>query len=219
MSVTNYPANMQPQKLSGQPGSSSQQPIVIDEQSVKEETQPKEGIPSAMPPEYASEQPTHSSPDPDTVDTVYKIVWSDRPEYPLNGKLYIRYNVLPEIHRTVVYCISAFHFQDVRAAFECVYYPSIQLFDNFKPFEGTLRGGSRGVQSVQVSMWYFADRGPYHHPKHTVKDENGNRIMTAVMIMPDQSIVRLHGKMVREGENEDGVWLSGDERRALRLQS
>ena len=68
-------------------------------------------------------------------------------------------------------------------------------------------------------MWNFADRGPDFNPKHTVKDDNENRIMLAIMILKDGSAARLYGKMVREGEDEAEVWLSRDERRRLGLRS
>lgn len=72
---------------------------------------------------------------------------------------------------------------------------------------------------MEISMWNFADRGPDLNPKHRVNDDNGNRIMLVVMITGDGSAVRLYGKMVREGEDENEVWLSKDERGRLRLRS
>ena len=166
-----------------------------------------------------SEQRTHSSQDLGTVDTVYKIVSSDRQEYALNGNVYIRYNLRSEIDSTGWFCIVAFHWHDVHAEFECIYHPSIKLFDVFKLVEGSLRGGTLRIQGVQISMWNFTERGPDLNPKHTVKDDNENRIMLAIMILADGSAVRLYGKMVREGEDKKGVWLSMDERRRLGLRS
>ena len=66
-------------------------------------------------------------------------------------------------------------------------------------------------------MWNFRDRGPDLNPKHAVMDDNGNRIMLVIMILRDGSAVRLYGKMVRDGDDEKEVWLSGDERRRLRM--
>lgn len=72
---------------------------------------------------------------------------------------------------------------------------------------------------MQISMWNFADRGPDLNPKHTVKDDNEHRIMLAIVILRDGSTVRLYGKMVREGEDVNEVWLSKDERARLGLRS
>ena len=72
---------------------------------------------------------------------------------------------------------------------------------------------------MQISMWNFADRGPDLNPKHTVKDDNDNRIMLAIVILGDGSAVRLYGKMVRKEEDEKEVWLSKDERERLGLRS
>ena len=72
---------------------------------------------------------------------------------------------------------------------------------------------------MHVSMWNFADRGPDLNPKHAVRDDNGNRIMLAIMVLGDGSTVRLYGKMVREGDDEREVWLSRDERRRLGMRS
>ena len=72
---------------------------------------------------------------------------------------------------------------------------------------------------MQISMWNFADRGPYLNAKHKVKDDNGNRIMLVLMILKDGSAVKLYGKLVREGDDEKEVWLSKDERERLGLRS
>lgn len=192
--------------------------MIIDEQSSRENIQPKKSISSFTPPEDPSEQDAQSSQELKTVDTIYKIVCSHRHEYSLKGNVYIRYNVPPEVDSTSWFCIVAFHWHDVQAEFECIYHPSIKLFDNFKRVEGSLRGGSGGIQSVQISMWNFADRGPGLNPKHRVNDDHGNRIMLAVIILKDGSVVRLYGKMVREGEDENEVWLSNDERGRLGLR-
>ena len=85
--------------------------------------------------------------------------------------------------------------------------------------EGSLRGGAIGVQGVHISMWDFADRGPDLNPKHAVKDDNGNRIMLAIMILRYGSAGRLYGKMVREGDDETVVWFSREERRRLGMPS
>lgn len=209
---------MHPKVSSVQHGPSSQETIIIDDQTTGGNAHPKETTSSVTPPEHLSEQRAHCSQDDGTVDTIYKIVCSDRQEYSLNGNVYFRYNVPPERESTGWFCIVAFHWHDVQAEFECVYHPSIKLFDNFKPVQGSLRGGKGGIQSVQISMWNFADRGPDLNPKHTVKDDNENRIMLAVMILKDASAVRLYGKMVREGDDEKEVWLSKNERRRLGLR-
>ena len=211
---------MDPKESSAQSGSSSREPLILGDQA---NIQSKESISSIMPPEHPSQQPAQrpasSSQDPETVDTIYKIVCSDRYEYSLNGKVYFRYNIPPERRSTGWFCIVAFHWHDVQAEFECVYHPSIKLFDDFKPVQDSLKGGRGGIQSVMISMWNFADRGPDLNPKHTVKDDNGNRIMLAIMITGDKSIVRFYGKIVRDGEDENEVWLSKDERDRLGLRS
>ena len=209
---------MHPKESSAQPGTSFQEPIIINDETSRGNTQPKKSTSSVAPPEHPSEQLAHSSQDAGTVDTIYKIVCSDRQEYSLKGNVYIRYNVPPEKDSTRWFCIVAFHWHDVQAEFECVYHPSIKLFDEFRAVEGSLKGGSGGIQSVQISMWNFADRGPDLNPKHTVKDDNENRIMLAIMILKDASAVRLYGKMVREGEDEKEVWLSKNERGRLGLR-
>ena len=210
---------MHPTGSSAQPAPSSQKSTSIDDQTGREDIQVM-GEPSPVTPlDHSSKQPTHSSQDLETVDTVYKIVCSDRHEYSMKGNVYIRCNIPPERDSTGWFCIVAFYWHDVQAEFECVYHPSIKLFDDIKPVNGSLRGGSGGIQSVQISMWNFADRGPDFNPKHTVKDDNENRIMLAIMILNDGSAVRLYGKMVREGEDEKEVWLSKDERRRLGLRS
>ena len=173
---------------------------------------------SNMPQEDPSEQPAHEEQDVVTVDTVYKIVYSNRRLYPADGKLYIRYNVPPERDSTGWFCIAAFYWQDVQAEFECVYHPSINLFDDFKPVKGSLRGGSKGIQSVQILMWNFADRGPDLNFKHTVRDDNGNRMMLAILILKDESAVRLHGKMLIGGQDEKEVCLSKEEHARLGLR-
>ncbi|KAF6226186.1 hypothetical protein HO133_009052 [Letharia lupina] len=210
---------MRPKEYSAQPGSSLREHMIVDDLTSRGTTQPKKSFSSVTPLEYPSKDPAHSPQDPKTVDTIYKIVYSDRHEYSLNGNVYIRYDVPPERDSTGWFCIVAFHWQDVQAEFECVYHPSIKLFDDFKPVGGSLRGGSEGVQSVRISMWNFADRGPDLNAKHTVKDDNENRIMLAVMAVGDGSAVRLYGKMVRGGEDENEVWLSEDERGRLGLRS
>ena len=210
---------MHPRAISAQPGSSLRGPIDIEDQSNRGNLQSKQAISSVTPSEHPFKQLAQSSQDPETVDIKYKIVCSDRHDYSLKGSVYFRYNVPPERRSTSCFCIVAFHLHDIQADFECVYYPSIKLFENFKPIEGSLRGGGGGIQSVEISMWNFADRGPDLNPKHTVNDDNGNRIMLVVMITGDRSAVRLYGKMVREGEDENGVWLSKDERRRLGLGS
>ena len=206
-------------KSSAQRGSSSQEPILVDDQSSRGGTPPNEDMSSVKPAALSSTQPPHSSQDPETVDVIYKIVSSDRYEYSLKGNVYFRYNIPPERRSTGWFCIVAFSWHDVRAEFECVYHPSIKLFDDFKPIEGSLKGGSGGIQSVEISMWNFADRGPDLNPKHTVYDDNGNRIMLAVMITDVGLAVRLYGKRVREGEDASKIWLSKDERRRLGLSS
>ena len=210
---------MHTQEQPVQPGSSSQEPIIVDDHIKKGDIQPKKDLSSVTPPEDPSRQPAYSAQDPGTVDTMYKIVCSNRHEYPLKGNVYLRYNVPTERRSTGWYCIVAFHWQDVHAEFECVYHPSIKLFEKFRPIEGSFKGGSRGIQSVQISMWNFADRGPDLNAKHAVRDDNGNRMMLAVMMTGDGSAVRLHGKSVREGEDENDVWLSEAERGRLGLRS
>ncbi|CAD6577360.1 MAG: hypothetical protein ASARMPRED_008252 [Alectoria sarmentosa] len=210
---------MHPKNSPAQPGPSLQELILVDDQTSRGSSQPKKSAPSVTPPEQSSEQPAHSSQDPKTIDTIYKIVCSDRQDYSAKGNLYIRYDIPPERGSTGWFCIVAFHWHDVQAEFECVYYPSPKLFDDFKPIQGSLRGGSGGIRSVQISMWNFADRGPDLNPKHTVKDDNDNRIMLAIVILGDGSAVRLYGKMVRKEEDEKEVWLSKDERERLGLRS
>lgn len=210
---------MHPKESSAQPGSSSQEIILIGDQSSRGNTQSKKDTFSVMPLEHPPEQPPHSSQHPETIDTIYKIVFSDHQEYSSKGNLYIRYDIPPERDSTGWFCIAAFYWHDVQAEFECVYHPSIKLFDDFKPVRSSLRGGSGGIQSVQISMWNFADRGPDLNPKHTVKDDNEHRIMLAIVILRDGSTVRLYGKMVREGEDVNEVWLSKDERARLGLRS
>lgn len=192
--------------------------MIVDDQTSREDTL-RQDTPSATPPGHPSKQPVQPTQDPGTVDTIYKIVCSNRQEYSLSGYLYIRYNIPPVRESTGWFCIVAFHWQDVHAEFECVYHPSIKLFEDFKPVAGSLRGGSGGIQGVHVSMWNFADRGPDLNPKHAVRDDNGNRIMLAIMVLGDGSTVRLYGKMVREGDDEREVWLSRDERRRLGMRS
>ena len=168
---------------------------------------------------HSSEQPPPASQDIDieTVDVLYKIVGSDLYEYSLKGNIYFRYLIPPERRSTGWFSIVAFHWHDVQADFKCVYHPSITLFDEFKPIEGTLKGGGGGIRSVELSMWNFADRGPDLNPEHTVYDDNGNRIILATMITGSGLAVRLYGKMIREGDKESEVWLSKDERRRLGL--
>ena len=210
---------MHAQEQPGQPGSSSQEPIIVDDETSKGDIQPKKDLPSVTPPGDPCMQSAHSAQDPGTVDTMYKIVCSNRHDYSLKGNVFFRYNVPAQRHSTGWFCIVAFHWQDVQAEFECVYHPSIKLFEKFRPMQGSFRGGRRGIQSVQISMWNFADRGPDLNAKHTVRDDNGNRIMLAVMITGEGSAVRLYGKLVREGEDENDVWLSNDERGRLGLRS
>lgn len=209
---------MQRTDSSAQPGSSSQKIILIDDQASRGNTQSKKST-SVTTLAHPPEQAAHSSQNPETIDTIYKIVYSDRQEYSSKGNLYIRYEIPPERDSTGWFCIVAFHWHDVQAEFECVYHPSAKLFDDFKPVRGSLRGGSGGIQNVQISMWNFADRGPDLNPKHTVKDDNENRIMLAIVILGDGSAVRLYGKMVRKEEDENEVWLSKDERGRLGLRS
>lgn len=209
---------MQRTDSSAQPGSSSQKIILIDDQASRGNTQSKKST-SVTTLAHPPEQAAHSSQNPETIDTIYKIVYSDRREYSSKGNLYIRYEIPPERDSTGWFCIVAFHWHDVQVEFECVYHPSAKLFDDFKPVRGSLRGGSGGIQNVQISMWNFADRGPDLNPKHTVKDDNENRIMLAIVILGDGSALRLYGKMVRKEEDENEVWLSKDERRRLGLCS
>ena len=171
---------------------------------------------SVKPLAQSSEQPPQ---DTDTVDVTYKIVWSDLYEYCLPGYVYFRYLIPPEKRSTGWFCIVAFHWQDVRAEFECVYHPTITLFDEFKPIDGTLKGGKKKIKKVELSMWGFADRGPDLNPKHAVYDDNGNRTLLAIMTEDTEFGVKLYGKMIREGDKESEVWLSEDERRRLRLPS
>lgn len=209
---------MQRTDSSAQPGSSSQKTILIDDQASRGNTQSKKST-SVTTLAHPPEQAAHSSQNPETIDTIYKIVYSDRQECSSKGNLYIRYEIPRERDSTGWFCIVAFHWNDVQAEFECVYHPSAKLFDDFKPVRGSLRGGSGGIQNVQISMWNFADRGPDLNPKHTVKDDNENRIMLAIVILGDGSAVRLYGKMVRKEEDENEVWLSKDERGRLGLRS
>ena len=216
---------MNPKEKSAQLGSSWQDPIVADDQNSRGDSQPKEDISSVKPQAASSEQPSQASQDPDTdtdtVDVTYKIVCSDRYEYSLGGKVYFRYLVPPEKRSTSWFCIVAFHWLDVRAEFECVYHPSIKLFEDFKPVESTFKGGSNGVQRVELSMWNFADRGADLNPKHTVYDDNGNRILLAILIKGTRLAVKLYGKMLREEDKdkEDAVWLSEGERKRLGLDT
>lgn len=209
---------MDPKDSPAQPGSSSQEAVVVDDQSSRRYTQPQNGIASVTPPAYLSRLPTYYPHDPGTVDTVYKIVCSDRRDYLLNGKVYFRYNLPPELDSTGWFCIVAFYCHDVHAEFECVYHPSIKLFDDFRLVQGSLDGGSGGIRSVELSMWNFADRGPDLNLKHTVMDDNGNRIMLALMTLREGSRVTLYGKMVQEGEDENWVGLSGSEGARLGLR-
>ena len=192
--------------------------MLIDDQTRRGNIHPQNSESLVPPVEHNGEQPAQYSEDAGTVDTIYKIVCSDRQQYALNGNVYIRYNVPPEKNSTGWFCIVAFHWHDVHAEFECVYHPSIKLFDDFKPIQGSLKGGNLGIRSVDISMWNFADRGPYLNPKHTVKDDYGNRIMLVVLGLMDGSALRLNGKMVREGDDENEVWLSKDERGRLGMR-
>lgn len=210
---------MNPRESPAQPELSVQGPRDIEDPSDRGNIQSKQATSSGTSSEHPSKQPAHSSQGPETVDIKYKIVCSDRYGYSQKGNVYFRYNVPPERRSTSCFSIVAFHWHDVHAEFECVYHPSIKLFENFKPIEGSLKGGGGGIQSVEISMWNFADRGPDLNPKHTVNDDNGNRIMLVVMITGDGSAVRLYGKMVREGDDENEVWLSKDERGRLGLRS
>ena len=210
---------MNPKEKSAQPGPSSQDPIDVDDQPSSGDIQPREDVSSVKPLADSSKQPSQASPEPDTVDVTYKIVCSDHYEYSLKGNVYFRYIIPPEKRSTSWFCIVAFHWQDVRAEFECVYHPSITLFDDFKPIDGSLKGGSNGIQRVELSMWNFADRGADLNPKHTVNDDNGNRIMLAIMITGTGLAVKLYGKMIREGDKEYEVWLSKAERKRLGLRT
>ena len=224
---------MDPREFPAQLGSSSQQPINIDNETSREslpippEVHSRERSPTPpdfspiTPPEHPSDQSTQFSPYPDCVTTHYKIVCSNRQEYALSGNVYITYNIRPAIlqETTGWYCIVSFSWHDVQAEFECVYHPRIQLFEEFKFVAGSLKGGRVGVLGVHISMWNFVDLGPDLNPKHAVMDDNGNRIMLAIMILRDGSAVRLYGKMVRQGEDEKEVWLSRDERRRLGMPS
>ena len=131
--------------------------------------------------------------------------------------MYFKYIVHPGRRSTGWFCVVSFEWQDVRARFECVFHPSLTLFDDFKPIEGSLKGGSRKILTVQLFMWNFADRGPDLDPKHTVFDDNANRIMLAIMITGAGLVVKLYGKMIREGDKESEVRLSNNERRKLGL--
>ena len=199
---------------------SSKQPSPASEDSVtvgRPSRQPSPASEDSETVAYSSEQPSPASQDNETVDVLYKIVGSDLYEYSLKGNVYFRYNIYPGRRGTGWFCIVAFHWHDVRAEFECVYHPTITLFDDFKPIEGTFEGGRGGIRSVELSMWNFADRGPDLNPEHTVNDDNGNRIMLAIMITGSGLAVRLYGKLIREGDKESEVWLSKDERRRLGL--
>lgn len=208
---------MNPKKTSAQLGSSSEQTLRGDnDRTSRGDIQPREDVSSVKPLTQSSKQPFQET---DTVDVIYKIVCSDHYEYSLKGNVYFRYLVPPEKRSTSWFCIVAFHWQDVRAEFECVYHPSITLFDDFKPIDGSLKGGNGKIQRVELSMWNFADRGPDLNPKHTVNDDNRNRILLAILIMRTGSAVKLYGKIVREGDKESEVWLSKDERTRLRLPS
>ena len=191
----------------------------VNDQTSKEDNQPNEDESSVKPLEHSSEQPSQALEEIETVDVLYKIVWADHYEYTQKGNVYFRYIVPPETRSTGWFCIVAFHWQDVRAEFECVYHPSIKLFDEFKPIDGTLKGGSGGIQSVELSMWNFKDRGPDLNAKYTVNDDNGNRVMLALMITGTGSAVKFYGKKIREGDKASEVWLSKGERERLELGS
>lgn len=209
---------MHPNEHPAQPGPSSQAPWIINTQTSRARTPSRPDVSPITPPERPSEQPAQSSsPEPETVDTHYKIVCSDCQEYSLSGNVYIKYIVPPIRESTGWFCIVAFYWHDVQAEFECVYHPTIKLFEDFKPIEGSLEGGKGGIQDLHISMWNFADRGPDLNPKHAVMDDNGNRIMLVIMILRDGSAVKLYGKLVRDGDDEKEVWLSADERRRLRM--
>lgn len=208
---------MQPEQPPARPGSSTQEPSVIDEQSGGGNTQPENGSSLDMPFQHLYRLPTYFPHDPGTVDTVYKIV-SKYGRYELSGKVYFRYNIPPNRDSTGWFCIVAFYWYDVHAEFECVYHPSIQLFDDFRPVPGSLDGGTGGIRSVELSMWSFADRGPDLNMKHTVLDDNGNRIMLALITLGGGLRVTLYGKMVREGEDESRVFLSQNEAARLGLR-
>lgn len=213
---------MNPREAPVQPGSSSQQPINTNDQNCRGETPDPPTYSPITPPERPSGQPSQTSPYPDRITTHYKICCLDRQEYDKNsGDVYITYNIRPEVLRETTgwYCFVSFYWYDVQAKFECVYHPAIQLFENFKFVEGTLKGGDIGVQGVQISMWDFADMGPDLNPKHAVKDDNGNRIMLAIMILRSGTAARLYGKMVRDGDDEKEVWFSKDERTRLGMSS
>ena len=191
----------------------------VNDQSSRGDNQPNEDESSVKPLEQSSKKPSQASEELETVDVLYKIVGSDQHEYSQKGNVYFRYIVPPERQSTSWFCIVAFHWQDVRAEFECVYHPSITLFDDFKPIDGTLKGGTGGIQRVELSMWNFKDRGPDLNAKYTVNDDRGIRIMLAIMITSTGSVVKLYGKKIREGDNESEVWLSKDERGRLGLRS
>ena len=203
---------MNPKEASAQLGSSSssssQDSKGFDIQTSTGDIQQNEDMSSAKPLADSSEQPSNASQEPDTKDAIYKIVFADRWAYALTGYVYFRYLIPPEKRSTGWFCIVAFHWQDVQAEFECVYHPSIMLFDDFKPIEGSFKGGSRKIQRLELSMWHFRDRGPDLNPKHAVNDDNGNRIMLATMITDDGSAVKLFGKRLREGDKQDEVSLS-----------
>ena len=220
---------MRSKKISAQLGPSSQhvddQTSRGDIQTMEEDIQPKEEVSSVKPltdsskqPSQASQKPDDTEPD-DTVDVLYKIVCSDHYEYSVKGYVFFRYLIPPERRSTGWFCIVSFEWQDVQAEFEGVYHPSIGLFDDFKPIDGTFKGGSGRIQRVELSMWHFADKGPDLNPKHTVYDDNENRILLAIMITGTGSAVKLYGKKIREGDNESEVWLSQDERKRLGLRS
>lgn len=223
---------MNPKEKSAQLGSSSQDSIGVDDQTSSSspdtigaddqtsrgDIQPEEDVSSVKPLADSSKQPDQASQDTETVDITYKIVCSDHYEYSLTGNVYFRYIVPPEKRSTGWFCIVAFHWQDVRAEFECVYHPTLTLFDEFKQIDGSLKGGSGGIQRVALSMWNFADRGPDLNPKHTVNDDNGNRLMVAIMFTDTGLAVKLYGKIVREGDKEYEVWLSKAERKRLGLR-
>ena len=199
---------------------SDDQTLMGDIETMEEDIQPKEEVSSVKRPADSSKQPSQASQEPDdTVDVLYKIVCSDHYEYSVTGNVYFRYLIPPERRSTGWFTIVAFHWQDVRAEFEGVYHPAIGLLDDLKPIDGQFKGGSGGIQRVELSMWNYADKGPYLNPKHTVYDDNGNRIMLAIMITSTGSAVKLYGKKIREGDNESEVWLSKDERKRLRLRS
>ena len=205
---------MDPKDSSAQFGSSSQEPVAACDQGQNQSEENKSPFP---PPEHSSKQPTQPSQESKTVEIVYKIVHADRPEYSPNGNVYFRYSLPPLRDSTGCFCIAAFYWHDVEAGLECLYYPRIRFFDNLKPIQGSLKGGERGVQSVQISVCIFIYRGGIC--EDMMFDDNGNQMVIAVMMMDDGSAVTLYAKMVRDGEDENGVSLSNNERERLGLHS